>query len=234
MLKTSGPSLALASVSIIDKVREALAKAALEAAVELGVEIECALDVLRHNGLNPLVFAGYIRELLISGQGKFRNLMIHSRSNCAKTFILKPLKTIFCEKVFNNPANGKYASVGADKAEIILLQDFRYSKDVITWKDLLLLLEGETVRLPAPKNHFSTDIVIESDVPIFATTKSPIIYRGPYNIEDERETEMMNNRWRMIHFHYVFQREQQRDIKPCGRCFAELVLMENDQGTLEH
>ena len=108
---------------------------------------------------------------------------------------------------------------------MILLQDFRFSKEVITWKDLLLLLEGETVKLPAPKNHFANDVVISSAVPIFATSKAPIVYKGPYNVEDERETEMMNSRWRMIRFKHVFEEKDQKKVEPCGSCFARLVLL---------
>ena len=188
--------------------------------------LECAIEVLTLNGIHPCVFALYVRELLHLGRGKFRNLMIYGRSNCAKTFNLKPLTSIFGEKVFDNPANDKYAWVGADKAEVILLQDFRFSKEVIAWKDLLLLLEGETVRLPAPKNHFSSDVVLDSDVPIFATSKCPIIYKGPCNFEDKRETEMMNSRWRMVHFKHVFEEKDQKNVAPCGSCFAKLILLE--------
>ena len=36
--------------------------------------------------------------------------------------------------------------VGADSAEVIVLQDFRWSREMIPWSDLLLLLEGETVK----------------------------------------------------------------------------------------
>ena len=67
----------------------------------------------------------------------------------------------------SNPANDKYAWIGGDKAEIIVLQDFRWSSKLITWKDLLLPLEGETVKLPAPKNKFA-DVCIKTDVPIFS------------------------------------------------------------------
>ena len=140
--------------------------------------------------------------------------------------MLKPLKSIFGDKVFDNPANNKYAWVGADKAEMILLQDFRFSKEVIAWKDLLLLVEGETVRLSAPKNHFSSDVVIDSDIPIFATSKCPIIYKGTFNFEDECETEMMNSRWRMVHFKHVFEEKDQKNVAPYGSCFAKLLLLE--------
>ena len=87
---------------------------------------------------------------------------------------------------------------------------------------------GETVKLPAPKNHFLKDVVIDTDVPVFATTKAPILYRGPYNMEDEWETKMMNSRWRKIQFKHVFEEEQQKNLKPCGSCFAKLILMGED------
>ena len=92
--------------------------------------------------------------------------LIIGPANCGKTFMLKPLELIY---VFSNPANEKYAWVGADTAEIIVFQDFRWCHDSIPWKeDLLLLLEGETVKLPATKNQFSIDVVIKKDTPIFA------------------------------------------------------------------
>ena len=41
------------------------------------------------------------------------------------------------------------------------------------------LLEGEPIKLPAPKNLHVKDVVIDSDVAIFVTSKSPITYRSP-------------------------------------------------------
>ena len=105
------------------------------------------------------------------------------------------------------------------------MQDFRYSKETIAWKDLLLLLEGETVKLPAPKNHFSSDIEIKSDTPVFATSKCRIKFRGPYNAEDDRETAMMDSRWRIVEFKHSFAEHEQKCIKPCPVCFAKLVQM---------
>ena len=46
----------------------------------------------------------------------------------------------------------------------------------ISWHDLLLLLEGQTVHLPAPKSHYTEDIVFERDVPIFYTGKDELVY----------------------------------------------------------
>ena len=54
--------------------------------------------------------------------------------NCGKTFMLKSRELIY--DVFSNPANDKYAWVGADTAEIMVLQDFRWCRDSIPWKNL--------------------------------------------------------------------------------------------------
>ena len=82
--------------------------------------------------------------------------------------MLQPLNEIY--KTFNNPATGTFAWVGVDEAEVIYLNDFRWSEKVISWQDLLKLLEGDKVHIPTPKTHYTQDILLEKDVPIFATS----------------------------------------------------------------
>ena len=138
--------------------------------------------------------------------------------------MFKPLKQIFGKKLFENPSNDKFGWVGADKANVILLQDYRWDKESIPRKDLLLLLEGETLKLPAPKNLFAEDIIICTDVAIFATSKAPIIYQGPYNKTDPQEDAMMSVRWNTFNFTHQFSEENPKNVKPCRRCFTELVF----------
>ena len=92
--------------------------------------------------------------------------------------MLKPLKLIFSDSIFENPANEKYAWVGSEKGKVFLVNDFRWSKDLTPWHDMLFLLEGETVKLPAPENIYSEDTVISTDVATFVTSKSSIKHRG--------------------------------------------------------
>ena len=184
--------------------------------------LKSALEVLTSNKIHPIIFASAMRELLCKGRGKFRNIIITGPASSGKTFILKPLGLIF--ECFMNPAKDKFAWVGANEAEIILLQDFRWDADTIAWKTFLLLLEGEMTKLPAPKNYFSKDICITSDIPIFATSKEIIRFKGPNNLRDDREDTMMAHRWKNFHFFMGIHEEDQIDIKPCARCFAELIL----------
>lgn len=93
--------------------------------------------------------------------------MLVGTTNCAKSFMLKPLRLIYGDKCFENPANHKYGWCGYDKASVIILEDFRFSKDLISWKDFLLLLEGVDVSLPAPQNLYKDDVVITKPVAFF-------------------------------------------------------------------
>ena len=71
---------------------------------------------------------------------------------------------------------------------------------MIPWKELLILLEGQAVHLPSPKNHYSNDICIDKDTPIVATSKGEITYVGKYNSLDPIENEMMSIRWKHLNF----------------------------------
>ena len=72
---------------------------------------------------------------------------------------------------FTNPACTSFALVGAEKFECIFLNDFRWCPVIIKWS-----VEGQLVHLPAPKSHYAKDIVFNSDTPIFATGKNPILF----------------------------------------------------------
>lgn len=126
--------------------------------------------------------------------------MLTGPADCGKTFLLNPLNKIY--HTFTNPVSSNFAWVGAEKAEVIFLNDFRWSAQIITWHDLLLLLEGQVVHLPAPKSHFAADVKFDRDTPIFCTTKQPLsLVRN--GCVDERETEMMQVRW--VYFASIFK-----------------------------
>jgi len=143
-----------------------------------GVWMESAWEVLSNNSINIYVFADAIRQCLQKGRKKANNLMLTGPTNCGKSFLLNPIELMF--KCFVNPAAGRYAWVGLDECEMAYLNDLRWSEELIKWNDFLLLLEGQTVHLPRPKNQFATDLVIEREnkLPFFATSKAPIQFVG--------------------------------------------------------
>ncbi len=115
-----------------------------------------AQQLLEGNSITLKSFCKAIYTVLEKGRGKYQNIYIHGPANCGKTFILLPLKSIY--RAFRNPATGTFAWMGSDEAEIIFLNDFRWTATVIAWADLLQALEGDIVRLPAPKNFCRRDL----------------------------------------------------------------------------
>lgn len=94
-------------------------------------------------------------------------------------------------------------------------------------EEFLLLLEGEPLNLPAPKNHFISDLEIKSDndVPIFATVKEKIVFVGKNEQRCAKEDKMMDCRWKFFHFTHEFLEQDQKKIPACGTCFCKLILM---------
>ena len=113
--------------------------------------LRLAEEVLTTNGIELTEFATAFYNLLDKGCRKYRHVMLTGPANCGKTFLLKPLNSIYHN--FKNPATGTFAWVGVENAECIFLNDFR-------WHDLLLLLEGEPIHFPVPKTHFAEDILL--------------------------------------------------------------------------
>ncbi|KXJ07843.1 hypothetical protein AC249_AIPGENE8158 [Exaiptasia diaphana] len=183
--------------------------------------LELATSILSHNNILKSEFVAAVRLSLEKGRGKYRNIIITGPCNCGKTFILSPLTLIY--DTFNNPATATFAWVGVENSEVIFLNDFRWSPQIIPWHNLLLLLEGQLVRFPAPKTHYAKDIVFDSDAPIFCTANEELSYvRG--GVLDRVETDMMTVRWRSFKFFYQIPEEEQVTTTPCPRCFAEFIL----------
>ena len=186
-----------------------------------GLWLQLAKEVLENNGIILKSFQQAVINLLTKGRGKYRNIMIIGPANCGKTFILNPITKIFT--TFSNPASSSFAWVDAEKAECLFLNDFRWSQAIIPWHDLLLLLEGQLVHLPAPKTHFAKDICFACDTPIFAAGKNPICFVKNGSIDD-RETEMMAVRWKIFRFNCQILEAQQKEVESCPKCFANLIL----------
>ncbi len=130
------------------------------------------------------------------------------------------------EDSYNVLWNYWVAWVGIQDAECIFLNNFRWSAQLIPWHDLLLMLEGEVVHLPAPKTHFTEDIQFIKDTSVFFTSKRPLIYikKGVVN---DRETQMMAVRGRVLYFNYQTLQEKQLNILPCKRTLQKMLCQVN-------
>ena len=103
------------------------------------------------------------------------------------------------------------------------MNDFRESEKLISWQDLLEFLEGDAVYITAPKTHFSKDIVMDRNTPIFATSISGIQSYSNGRI-NELETEMMEALMKTFNFYNQFQQLLIEELPPCPKYFADLVF----------
>ena len=128
-------------------------------------------------------------------------------------------------KCFMDPTEGKYCWVGLDSCEVALLQDLRWSPELIKWSDFLTLLEGQTVHLARPKNVYATDMRIlkTNTIPFFASSKEPLVLRDSHDRVMEVETLMMEARWHQIKFKHEMPVDTIKRIKECPHCFSVLI-----------
>ena len=86
--------------------------------------------------------------LLEKDRGKYRNILLTGPAICGKTFILNPLNVVY--KTFSNPASTSFAWIGVENCEILFLNDFRWSSQILAWHDMLFsfrhsgILHGKT------------------------------------------------------------------------------------------
>ena len=81
------------------------------------------------------------------------------------------------------------------------------------------------MKLPSLINQFATNVCINTDVPIFATSKAKTEFVGKHNTHDDRETEMMDVMWNIFEFTHRIPQADPKLIIHCPRCFSELVLL---------
>ena len=156
------------------------------------------------------VYGDADRDLFKRGCEKFRNMIV-GPANCRKTFMLKTLEHIY--HAYCNPESDKYVWVGVDQGELIVLQDFRWSSELICWKGVPPLLEKELVKVPFTEIQFACDICISKDMPISATSKSNIDYAGKYNTMDERKTEMTDARKKIFGLFYRIPQDEETILR---------------------
>ena len=84
-----------------------------------------AFDVLLKNNIDRREFGTAIYNALKEGRRKHRNVMLIGERNCAKTFLLSPLPEIYT-RTFHTPPGSAFGWIGADGAQVIYLNDYRW------------------------------------------------------------------------------------------------------------
>lgn len=182
---------------------------------------DAAVQIITQNGLQNNEVQHAIYRALALGRRKFTNVALVGPRNCGKSFLLAPLCDIY--RTFQNPQpGGSYPLVGLLDAEMVYLDDFRYTPDLMRWNIMLIWLGGGAFQVPVPKNVNSCDETYEKSAPVFITSKAPLVKTADGCV-DEGETEMMDARVNYIRLSAPIQNPR-LDIRNCPRCFANFVL----------
>ena len=199
-----------------------------------GLWIWCAKDILRRNNIPYEDFASALFDCLTKGREKFNNIIIVGPAGCGKTFLLKPLFTMI-PNVFASPAGCTFGWMGAENANLLLLNDLRWKPrgpltgGNIDWGDFLNLLEGMQVTLPAAMNVQDTHVVIKKKIPILATSINDVTYwvkdvSEPQTKRHEDENDMMSERWKSFTVRDRINKEERKNPPACFTCFSKFVL----------
>ena len=103
------------------------------------------------NHIDEREFAKAVRNLMEKGRMKYTNIILCGQASCGKTFLFAPLEIIFGDRCCTSPARTRFSWSGIKEADVVFLNDFRCTPELIEWSDLLRLLEGATVKLPLPR-----------------------------------------------------------------------------------
>ena len=127
-----------------------------------GMWLSCAKEVLAQNNIEYENFASAIKNALILGRRKETNILLYGPADCGKTFLLKSVCKIL-PNVFLNPAVSTFGWIGVENSNLIFLNDLIWKPPGskhgnIDWEDLLNMLEGLLVTLPAPMKSCSKHI----------------------------------------------------------------------------
>ena len=90
-------------------------------------------------------------------------------------------------------------------------------------QEFLNLLEGQSVRLSAPKTQYARDILITDNVPIFATSVALMKFAGK-DANVKGENAMMEARRRKFYLFIQIPLSKHETVKSCTRYFYELVF----------
>lgn len=94
-----------------------------------------AKETLEVNQISVTDFASAVLTLIKIGRSKGRNILLIGRTNCGKSFLLRPLERVY--NSLSNPATNTFSFSDVINKEVIFLDDFRYNRGKpLAWKDL--------------------------------------------------------------------------------------------------
>ena len=167
-----------------------------------------------------------ITRTLQVGAEKFNNLFFYGPRNAGKSCAIDPVTYIFGAKLTHTRPAGKcnFPLQGIVSKKVAVLQDLRPQSMRIGWDSLLVLLEGQHVAVPMPRNVNSEDVTWSAKgMPFFisGSDKLRISTEDAYREGvDAEKNAMMAARLRYFYFPHSRSERDCKRCPPCGSCFS--------------
>lgn len=137
-----------------------------------GKWVSAAQKIMRQNDIDQTEWRQAVLKALADGRAK-GNLVCHAgkEGNEGKSFLLKPFLLIFGEDgVFVAPPKNAFPLMGLERARLVLLDDWRFNEDIVSYAVQLLWFEGAPFVIARPQNQFTGHVRYSKDDPVFLTT----------------------------------------------------------------
>jgi len=183
-----------------------------------------ARELFEKNGIHEKDWVDAMLHSLRHGRGK-GTLVCHAghMGNEGKSFLFGPLEIVFGEDgVFVTPPKGGFPLLGLERCRVALLDDWRFNEDLVSYPLQLLWFEGKPVVIARPQNQFSGHLKYSKDDPIFISTLMSDIHKVKGKRIEGGDVSMMLKRLKIFEFSHVLVDPEV--VKPCGHCFACLLL----------
>ena len=190
-----------------------------------GLWMRLARDILCRNNLDGR-FQKSIFEALERGREKKQNLFLLGETNAAKSFLIKPLLSIF--HCYTVPDTGSYQLETILDKELVYLNDFTWDETWMKWAYLKRFLEGECITVVRAKNR-GGNVEFDKKIPIVGSLYAPIqlfVRAGGKNhfTLHGSETSQMNSRMQYMGMSTTLEEDEVVPCSPCEACGAALYL----------
>ena len=188
-----------------------------------GAWTPAALELFALNRIDPDTWRRAMLEALREGRSK-GNIVCHVGigGNEGKSFLLAPLMLVFGDDfVFLTPPPSGFPLLGMEKAKIVLLDDWRFNEDILSYNLQLLWFEGKPFVIARPQNTFSGHLRYKKDAPIFISTLEADLLSVKKHIQQGDVSMMLK---RLTVFRFTAPLETVTKIPTCPCCFARFLL----------
>ena len=190
-----------------------------------GVWLPGALRVLSNNACSATEFGHSVFRALSLGARRGVNIAIVGPPGCGKSMLLEPLELLF--KVSGKPQReSKNPLEGIIDSEVLLWQDYKYQRKTMACEDLLSVLVGERVEI---RKEGGKNCSHKNTSPMFYTHTKVWSLQLDDPEDAVAQLTAMTERFKIFRFaNPLPMGERLADFPSCGKCFAKLVLDEEE------